>query len=79
MMDRNKLLEEVKKVIDHNLNPHVELTEDTKLVADLQMDSLDDLEMIMALEERFDIQIDNDVIEKFLTVRDVLNCLEKLT
>jgi acyl carrier protein len=57
---------DVKKVLDFNLNTPVELTEETKLV-DLQMDSLDDLEMVMALEERFDIQVDDRDIEKFGT------------
>ncbi len=77
-MERNKLVTEVMKVLNENLNPQ-NLSEDTKLISDLQMNSLDTLEMVVALEDRFDINLDNDEIEKLVTVRDVVDYLEKLT
>ena len=77
-MDRNEILEKVKKVIDYTMNSSLEMAEDTKFV-DLQMDSLDLFEMVMELEERFDIHIENSDLEKFLNIRDVVDCLVKLT
>ena len=40
-------------------------------------DSLDKIELLMALEEEFDIEIDGDVEHEWVIVRDVINCIEE--
>lgn len=70
------MLEKVKEVIEDKLNAEgVEITEDTSFKDDLNADSLDLFELVMALEEEFDIEIPSEDLEKLLTVGDVLNYL----
>lgn len=49
------------------------------LIDDLGADSLDMVELTMMLEEAFDIEIPDEVVEKWKTVGDVLNSLVKVT
>ncbi|MCL4432502.1 MAG: acyl carrier protein, partial [Epsilonproteobacteria bacterium] len=48
----------------------------SKFVEDLGADSLDVVELVMALEEKFDIEIPDDEAEKIQTVQDVINYIE---
>ncbi len=54
-----------------NLDPK-EITEDKKFVDDLGADSLDIFQIIMGIEESFDIEIDNDEAENIVTVGDAV-------
>jgi len=49
----------------------------SNLVADLGADSLDVLEVIMAVEDEFDINIDQDMDESFVTVQDLIDHVRK--
>ncbi len=49
---------------------------DTNLMKDLEADSLDAVEIIMAIEEEFDLEIPDDDAEKFRTVRDLVEYVE---
>ena len=70
------MFEKVKEVIEEKLNADgVEITEDTGFKDDLNADSLDLFELVMALEEEFDIEIPSEDLEKLVTVGDVLNYL----
>ena len=70
------MFEKVKEVIEEKLNAEgVEITEDTSFKDDLHADSLDLFELVMALEEEFDIEIPSEDLEKLVTVGDVLNYL----
>ncbi len=70
------MLEKVKAVIEEKLNAEgVEITESTSFKDDLNADSLDLFEMVMALEEEFDIEIPSEELEKLVTVGDVLTYL----
>ena len=53
------------------------LSEDTNLVEDLDMDSLDAVEVVMALEDAFDIVIPDEDAEKFRTVADIVAYIEQ--
>ena len=53
------------------------VTEDTNLMKDLEADSLDAVEIIMAIEEQFDIEIPDDEAEKFQTVEDLVEYVEE--
>ena len=46
---------------------------------DLGIDSLDAVELAMAIEEAFDIKIDDEDLKKLITVQDIVNCVEKNT
>lgn len=50
-----------------------EVTEEKSFIEDLNADSLDLTELIMTLEEKFDIEIGDEEAEKLKTVRDVIS------
>ena len=54
-----------------------EITMDTTFVDDLGADSLDIFQIIMGIEEEFDIEIDNDEAEKIVTVQDAVDQIKK--
>ena len=65
--------EKLKKIIAEVLNVDVdEITMDTTFVDDLGADSLDIFQIIMGLEEEFDIEIANEEAEKIVTVGDAV-------
>lgn len=66
-------LEKLKKIITEVLNvDESEITMDTKFVDDLGADSLDVYQIIMGVEEEFDIEIDADNAEGIVTVSDAI-------
>ncbi len=71
------LIDDIKEVVVEQLsvNPD-EVKEESKFVEDLGADSLDVVELVMALEEKFDIEIPDDEAEKIQTVQDVLSYVE---
>ncbi|MBS4067669.1 MAG: acyl carrier protein [Sulfurimonas sp.] len=71
------LLDDIKEVVVEQLGVNAEeVKEDAKFVEDLGADSLDVVELVMALEEKFDIEIPDDEAEKIRTVKDVVNYIE---
>ena len=50
---------------------------DDILNQDLEMDSLDMAEMVVALEEKFEISIDDEESDNFIEVDDVVKCIEE--
>ena len=65
--------EKLKKIIVDVLNvDENEITMDTTFIDDLGADSLDVFQIIMGLEEEFDIEIPNEQAEKIVTVRDAV-------
>ncbi|WRG10518.1 acyl carrier protein [Helicobacter pylori] len=54
-----------------------QVTPEAKFVKDLGVDSLDVVELIMALEERFGIEISDEQAEKIVNVGDVMRYIEK--
>ena len=55
-----------------------EITMDTRLLEDLGADSLDAVEIIMGIEEEFDIEINNDDAEKIVTVQDAVDQIKNV-
>ena len=53
------------------------LNPETTFVDDLGADSLDIFQIIMGIEEEFDIEIDNDEAEKIVTVQDAVDQIKK--
>jgi acyl carrier protein len=71
------LFDEIKEVVVEQLGVNAdEVKEDSKFVEDLGADSLDVVELVMALEEKFDIEIPDDEAEKIQTVKDVIDYIE---
>lgn len=65
--------EKLKKIISEVLNVDAqEITMDTTFVDDLGADSLDIFQIIMGLEEEFDIEIANEEAEQIATVGDAV-------
>ncbi len=56
-----------------------EVTPDTKFVDDLGADSLDIFQIIMAIEEEFEVEIANEEAEKIVTVNDAVEKIENAT
>ncbi len=72
------LFETIQAVIAEQLEIDVsQVTPEAKFVKDLGADSLDVVELIMALEERFGIEISDEQAEKFINVGDAMRYIEK--
>ncbi len=69
--------EKIKKIICEQLEVKEEdVVPKASFVDDLGADSLDQVELIMALEEEFDISISDDEAEKIITVQDAIDYIE---
>jgi acyl carrier protein len=70
--------EKVKKIICEQLNVSEEdVVSEASFVDDLGADSLDQVELIMAMEEEFDISIPDEDAEKIGTVQDAIDYVNK--
>ena len=70
--------EKLQQIISEVLNVDAEeITMDTTFVDDLGADSLDIFQIIMGIEEEFDIEIDNEEAEKITTVQDAVEQIKK--
>jgi len=73
-----KVEEKVKKIIAENLGVEEdEVVPDAKFVDDLGADSLDTVELVMAFEEAFDIEIPDEDAEKILTVGKAIDYIKE--
>ncbi len=71
------VLDKVREFVVDQLAIDPELVDiDSDLMKDLEADSLDAVEIIMAVEEEFDIEIPDVDAEKFRTVRDMVDYVE---
>jgi acyl carrier protein len=70
--------EKIKKIICEQLEVNEkDVVPEASFVDDLGADSLDQVELIMAMEEEFDISISDEEAEKIVTVRDAIDYVEK--
>ena len=68
----------VKELISKQLNrPIEEITDDKEIVKDLGADSLDVVEMLMSLEEEYNVEIPSEDLENLTTVGEVMDYLKK--
>ncbi|RUM60474.1 MAG: acyl carrier protein [Persephonella sp.] len=73
----NNIEEKVKEIIAEQLGIEVDqIKPESKFVDDLGADSLDVVELIMAFEEAFDIEIPDEDAEKIQTVKDVIDYIQ---
>ena len=71
------VFDKVREIIAEQLDVDTEeITLDTSLTKDLEADSLDAVEIIMALEDEYNIEIPDEVAEEFKTVGDIVKYIE---
>ena len=74
-MEFEKLQEIVSDVLNVNKD---EITMESTFVDDLGADSLDIFQIIMGIEEEFDVEIDNDTAEQIVTVGDAAEAIKNV-
>jgi acyl carrier protein len=68
----------VKKIVVEHLGVEADkVTEDASFIDDLGADSLDIVELVMAFEEEFGVEIPDDAAEKITTVRDAIDYIDQ--
>lgn len=79
--DQQSIEERVISVVIDQLcsdaDPMPEITRDTSFINDLNADSLDNVELVMALEDEFDLEIVDEVAEKITTVGEAVDYIAR--
>lgn len=70
------VLDDVKQIVAAQMNLSPDNVKDTTTFYDLEADSLDVVEVIMALESKFDMILPDEAVETFKTVGDLANYIE---
>lgn len=72
------VLDQIKEILKDTMDiDESKITLDAKLKEDLELDSLDSVELIMSAEEEFGIEIPNEDVMNFKTVNDIVNYIEE--
>ncbi len=71
------MLEEFKQFLDEELGIDEEISLDTNLRDDLMIDSLATTQLVLSLEEKYDIEIEQDELVNLKTVKDCIDLLKK--
>ena len=72
------VLDQIKEILKDTMDIHEsKITLDAKLKEDLELDSLDSVELIMSAEEEFGIEIPDEDVMNFKTVNDIVNYIEE--
>ena len=76
-MTKDEILKKVKEITSEQLGvDEAQITVDAKFVDDLGADSLDTVELVMALEEEFDLEISDEDAEKLVNVQKAVDYIE---
>jgi acyl carrier protein len=76
-MNMSEIADRVKKIVVEHLGVEAEkVTEEASFIDDLGADSLDIVELVMAFEEEFGVEIPDDAAEKISTVKDAIDYIE---
>ncbi len=71
-------IDKVKEIISEQLAIDAStITENSKVIADLGADSLDIVELIMALEDEFGVSVDEDKVQDLVTVGDIVRLIDE--
>lgn len=78
-MDIPNLETRVKQILTNRLGiPAEEIKTDAKLIDELGMDSLDAVELAIAAEREFDVEISDEQVAKLETVADIMGLVQRL-
>ena len=77
-VDTRSVEDELREMLEQQLGRPVELKSDTRIVDDLELDSLAVMNFVMAVEDRYDISIPLDRIAEVETVADLVATVERL-
>lgn len=70
--------ERVKKIVVEHLGvDEAKVTDNASFIDDLGADSLDTVELVMAFEEEFGVEIPDDAAEKIMTVQDAISFIQQ--
>jgi acyl carrier protein len=73
-MSREEILAKIRDIVVEELGVSAEkVTEEARFIEDLGADSIGVMELVMKMEEAFDVQIPDQDIEKIRTVRDAID------
>ena len=74
-MSQTELFNKVKEIVAEQLSVEDadKITPQSKFMEDLNADSLDTVELVMALEEEFDIEIPDEAAEQIISVQDAVD------
>ncbi len=71
------ILDQIKKILADTMDIEEDkITLDAKLKDDLNLDSLDSVELIMSAEDEFGIEIPDEDVMNFKTINDIVNYIE---
>ena len=72
------VLDQINEILKDTMDiDESKITLDAKLKEDLELDSLDSVELIMSAEEEFGIEIPDEDVMNFKTVNDIVNYIEE--
>lgn len=76
-MTNEELFDKIKEMIVDQLGvDEKDITPDSSFIDDLNADSLDMVELVMAMEQEFDVSIPDEVAEKVVTVNDAIEFIK---
>ena len=76
-MNENEILEKLKNIIAGQLNVEEDsVVPEANFIDDLGADSLDIVELVMSIEDEFEIQIEDADAENIVTVKDVIDYIK---
>ncbi|MCK9266642.1 acyl carrier protein [bacterium] len=76
-MERNEIVGQVKEIVSKELSVGLtEVKEEASFIDDLGADSLDTVELVMALEEKFKLDIPDEDAQNIKTVKDAVDYIE---
>jgi acyl carrier protein len=79
-VEMSTIAEKVKKIIEEKLSVNADqITNDAKFAEDLKADSLDTVELVMALEDEFGLDIPDEEADKIKTVQDAIDYIGSKT
>jgi acyl carrier protein len=79
MMNKEEILEKLKGIMKPYVREHEafeNLTENTDFISDLKVNSANLVDIILDIEEAFDIEIDNEAMQRMLDVKTALQIIE---
>jgi acyl carrier protein len=74
----SEIADKIKRIVVEHLGvDDSKVTPEASFIDDLGADSLDTVELVMAFEEEFNVEIPEDAAEKIATVKDAIDYIEK--